>query len=108
MVVLTDIEADPDDTQSLVRLLLYANSIDIEAIVATTSVHQKNRVVPESIRKVIHAYGKVHANLQKHEPGFPAAQVLLDRVTQGLSEFGMKGVGEGQDSPGSDRIIELP
>ena len=38
MMVLTDIEADPDDTQSLVRLLLYANSMDIEAIVATTSV----------------------------------------------------------------------
>ncbi|QEG34168.1 hypothetical protein Pr1d_14410 [Bythopirellula goksoeyrii] len=107
MVVLTDIEADPDDTQSLVRLLLYANCIDIEAIVATTSVHQKNRVVPESIRRVIKAYGKVHANLQKHDPGYPAAQVLLDRITQGLSEYGMKGVGEGRDSPGSDRIIEL-
>lgn len=107
MVVLTDIEADPDDTQSLVRLLLYANCIDIEALVATTSVHQQNRVAPESIRRVIKAYGKVHANLQKHEPGFPTAQVLLDRVTQGLPEYGMEGVGEGRDSPGSDRIIEL-
>ena len=78
MVVLTDIEADPDDTQSLVRLLLYANSIDIESIVATTSVHQKARVAPESIRRVIDAYGKVHANLLLHEPGFPEAQTLQD------------------------------
>ncbi len=32
---------------------------------------------------------------------------MLDRVTQGLPEYGLKGVGEGKDSPGSDRIIEL-
>lgn len=48
-----DIEADPDDTQSLVRLLLYANEIDIKGLVATTSVWQKTRVAPESIRKII-------------------------------------------------------
>ena len=29
LIVLTDIEADPDDTQSMVRLMLYANEIDI-------------------------------------------------------------------------------
>jgi hypothetical protein len=37
LVVLTDIEADPDDTQSMVRLLLYSNVIDIQGIIATTS-----------------------------------------------------------------------
>jgi hypothetical protein len=107
LVVLSDIEADPDDTQSFVRLMLYANAIDIEALVATTSVHQKARVAPESIRRVIAAYGKVRANLLTHEAGFPETQALLDRVTQGLPEYGMAGVGEGKDSPGSNRIIEL-
>ena len=29
LIVLTDIGADPDDTQSLVRLLLYGNEIDV-------------------------------------------------------------------------------
>jgi len=107
LVVLSDIEADPDDTQSFVRLLLYANVIDIEALIATTSVHQKTRVAPESIRRVIEAYGRVRNNLLLHEPGFPEAQVLLDCVTHGLAEYGMKGVGDGKDSPGSNRIIEL-
>ena len=69
LVVLSDIEADPDDTQSFVRLFLYANSIDIEALIATTSVHQKTRVAPESIRKVIEAYGKVRANLLQTRAG---------------------------------------
>ena len=49
-IILTDIEADPDDTESLVRLLLYSNVIDIKGLIATTSVHQKNKVYPESIR----------------------------------------------------------
>jgi hypothetical protein len=37
VIILTDIEADPDDTQSMVRLLLYSNQIDIKGLIATTS-----------------------------------------------------------------------
>ena len=57
LLVLTDIEADPDDAQSLIRLLLYSNQIDIEGLVATTSVHQPHAVHPESIHRLIDAYG---------------------------------------------------
>lgn len=49
LFVLTDIEADPDDTQSLVRLLLYSNKLEIRGLVATTSCWHKNEVNPESI-----------------------------------------------------------
>src|SRR4249919_4007408 len=56
VLVLTDIEADPDDTQSLVRFLLYSNQWDVEGLIATTSIHQKTRVAPESIEKVLLAY----------------------------------------------------
>jgi hypothetical protein len=107
VIILSDIEADPDDTQSFIRLFLYANVIDIKGIVATTSVHQKNNVYPESIRKLIHAYGKVQPNLELHEPGYPAAENLLALVREGLPEYGMKGVGKGKDSPGSDWIIKV-
>ena len=69
LIVLTDIEADPDDSQTLIRLLLYSNQIDIEGLIATTSVHQKTRVAPETIRKIIDGYNKVQPNLLKHEPG---------------------------------------
>jgi hypothetical protein len=37
--VLTDITNEPDDQESLVRFLVYANEYDIEGIVATTSTH---------------------------------------------------------------------
>jgi hypothetical protein len=107
VLVLTDIEADPDDTQSLVRLLLYSNEIDIVGLIATTSVWKKTSVAPESIREVIRAYGEVRPNLLLHAPGYPEEQALLARVGQGLPKYGMLGVGEGMDSAGSDRIIEL-
>ena len=58
-IILTDIENEPDDTESLVRLLLYSNVIDIKGIIATTSVHMKKEVHPESLQKVINAYGQV-------------------------------------------------
>lgn len=107
LIVLSDIEADPDDSQTLVRLLLYSNLIEIEGLIAVTSIHQKTRVAPETMRKIINAYGKVQPNLLKHEPGFPSEKDLLDIVKQGLPVFGMEGVGAGKDSEGSDWIIKL-
>lgn len=107
MIVLSDIEADPDDSQTLIRLLLYSNQIDIEGLIATTSVHQKSRVAPETIRKIINGYEKVQPNLLKHEPGYPTAQTLLAVVKQGLPVYGMEGVGKGKDSEGSEWIIKV-
>ncbi len=107
VIILTDIEADPDDTQSLVRLLLYSNDIDIKGLIATTSCWHKTRVDPESIKKVIQAYGEVQPNLIRHEAGFPGAEVLLMIVKQGLPEYGMQGVGDGKDSEGSNWIIKV-
>ena len=107
LLVLTDIEADPDDTQSLVRLLLYANVIDIEGLVATTSVHMKTRVNPESIERVVRAYGEVQPNLSLHQEGYPTQEELLALVKQGRPEYGMQGVGDGKDSEGSDWIIDV-
>jgi hypothetical protein len=107
LIVLTDIENEPDDSQSIVRLLLYANQIDIEALIATTSVHMKSRVAPESLQATIAAYGKVQPNLAQHEKGYPDAKALAALVTQGLPTYGMTGVGDGKDSPGSERIIAL-
>lgn len=106
VIILSDIEADPDDAQSFVRLLLYANQIDIKGMIATTSCWQKNRVAPESIKKIIKAYGSVQPNLNKHELGFPTESALMLTVKQGLAKYGMLGVGKGQDSEGSEWIIK--
>ena len=107
LMVLSDIEAEPDDIESFVRLVLYSNVIEIKGMIATTSIWHKTRVDPESIRKVVRAYGKVQPNLIKHEAGFPDANTLLGLVKQGLPIYGMMGVGDGKDSEGSDWIIKV-
>ena len=105
--MLTDIENEPDDAMSMVRFLTYANQWDVEGLVATTSVHQKDKTAAWRIRQIVEAYGKVRDNLEKHEPGYPTADYLLSIVREGRPAFGMAAVGAGMDSPGSDRIIEV-
>jgi hypothetical protein len=103
--VLTDIENEPDDAQSLVRFLVYSNQWDVEGFVATTSVHQQNRTAAARIRKIIRAYGEVRDNLNKHEKGFPHAKDLLAVVSEGKALYGMNAVGKGMDSSGSSALI---
>ncbi len=107
VIILSDIEADPDDTQSFVRLFLYSNQIDIKGIVATTSCWMQTQINPRSIEKIIEAYGKVHSNLIQHESGYPEAEDLNALVKKGLPVYGMQGVGKGKDSEGSDWIIKI-
>ncbi|MGD9930234.1 MAG: DUF1593 domain-containing protein [Mangrovibacterium sp.] len=107
VIILSDIEADPDDTQSFVRLFLYANEIDLKGLIATTSCWHKSEVNPESINKIIEAYRHVQPNLLQHDANFPAAEALSKLVKKGLPVYGMEGVGEGKDSEGSDWIIKV-
>jgi hypothetical protein len=105
LFVLTDIEADPDDTQSLVRLLLYTDGIELEGLVATTSTWMRTSVHPESIHAVLRAYAQVQPNLLLHSPDFPRAETLAALVKAGRAEYGMSGVGPGKDTAGSDWLI---
>src|SRR6185503_15865010 len=70
-IILTDIENEPDDTESMIRLMLYSNDIDIRGLIATTSIHMRTRTSPESIVRIINAYGKILPNLKKHSPQYP-------------------------------------
>ena len=105
VLVLTDIENEPDDAQSLVRFLTYANQFDIEGLVATTSVHQPDTTAAWRIREIVEAYGEVRGNLLLHEPGYPPADSLLTLVLEGQPTYGLAAVGAGKDSPGSNAII---
>lgn len=107
VLVLTDIQNEPDDTESLIRFLTYSNQFDVEGFIATTSVWLKDRVEPDSVKSIISKYALVRNNLLKHESGFPAAGYLLNRVKAGLPKLGMDGVGAGNDSEGSDFIITV-
>ncbi len=105
VIVLTDITNEPDDQQSLVRFLVYANEFDVEGLVATTSVHLKDKVRKDKIEELLGAYGRVKEKLDQHAPGFPSAQYLMGITKTHLPLYGMQGVGNGKDSEGSELII---
>ena len=106
VLVLTDIENEPDDAQSMVRFLTYSNNWDVEGLVATTSVHQKKKIAPWKIREIVSAYGQVRKNLLLHEKGYPDTNYLKSIIKEGYPDFGMQAIGAGKDSEGSDWIIK--
>ncbi len=106
VIILTDVLNEPDDSQSLVRALLYSNDIDIRGLVATTSTWQRSAVHPEEIERLIRAYGQVLPNLRVHSKAYPDAQALLSVVRAGRARYGMSGVGDGLDTDASKLIID--
>ncbi|GAB4030450.1 DUF1593 domain-containing protein [Spirosoma jeollabukense] len=107
VLVLTDIENEPDDAQSMVRFLTYSNQWDVEGLIATTSIHQPNRVAPDKIKQIVTAYGKVRTNLLLHEKGYPETAYLTSIIKASYPNYGMEAVGPGKDSEGSDWIISV-
>jgi hypothetical protein len=105
VVILTDIGNEPDDQMSLVRLLLYSNEIEIDALIATTSTWQRTKVSPEIIRQVVTAYGKVQPNLMLHAKGWPSEAELAVRIFSGHAGYGMAATGDGKLSDGAKALI---
>jgi hypothetical protein len=106
VLVLTDISNEPDDEESLVRFLVYANEFDVEGLVATTSTWLKNNPREDLIRRDIAAYAEVRTNLLKHAPDFPPAEQLLAVTKTGQTGYGMNLVGAGKSSGGSQLVID--
>ncbi|GAB5402743.1 MAG: DUF1593 domain-containing protein [Aureliella sp.] len=110
LAVLTDIGGDPDDTQSLIRLMVYSNEFDIEAIVASaagTPGELKESVTRvDLIKQVVDAYEKVLPNLQKHATGWPTGKQLRARTVSGNKYRGRKFIGAQHDTPGSQLLVE--
>ncbi len=114
VIVLTDMLNEADDSQTMVRLLSYANKIDLEGLIAVSSCHQyygkndtnplRNGVHPEEIHKYIKAYAEVRNNLMKHEGGWPTADYLTSITGAGPEGFGTRAIGAGRSTSGS-RII---
>lgn len=106
LIVLTDIGTEPDDMESMVRLLTYANEIEIEGLVATTSRHLRHEVGRHLIEERARAYAQVVSNLRVHDPAYPDPQTLMSRIRSTPAVYGMAGVGKGRDNEASRLIVE--
>lgn len=84
--ILTDILNEPDDSQSLIRYLLYANEFDTRGIVACTSVWLKDKTHPGEIRRLVGVYDTVVNNLNSHvhpDHQYQRASYFLPLVSSG-------------------------
>jgi hypothetical protein len=110
LLITTDIGGDPDDQQSLVRLMVYANEFEIEGIIASASGtpgELKEAVVrPDLVEEIIRGYQAVYPNLLKHDKNFPEPEYLFSVVKRGNPLRGWVNVGEGNDTEGSEWIIK--
>lgn len=112
VIVLTDISfSEPDDAQSMIRLLLYSNVLELKGLIATSAVfrHRKGDPIAEDmIKNTINLYGQVRNNLLQHEKGFPTTEELLKVVKRGSAHSeGLSEIGDGHGSPGSNHIIQV-
>ena len=109
--------SDPDDVQSMVRFLLYANEFDVEGLIASAGTHG---MVAEkkNILAVLDEYDKVVENLRKHDSMYPSADALRAVTFEGRGNnhrvpvrFGCGQqaaadiIGKGKDSEASRAII---
>lgn len=101
----TDLGADPDDEQSMVRQLVCANEFDIEGLIVSTGCWKKTQSNTEMLDKLVNAYEVVYDNLIVHAEGFPTPEYLRSISVMGQTGYGMGDVGTGKDSPGSEMII---
>ena len=129
LVVCTDIapaNVEPDDNESMVRLMAYADLFEIEALITTVGWNCDPYPVEwaEYLQRAIEAYRKDVPNLMKRsaqssflsleeESGsqplgyWPSADYLKSRAVMGSQRGGIKVIGEGNDSPGSELLIRL-
>ncbi|MFO0888128.1 MAG: DUF1593 domain-containing protein [Isosphaeraceae bacterium] len=116
IAVLTDISsltpgvAEPDDGQSLIRLMLHANEFEIEALIATSNLGHGQETRPDLIGRVVDAYGRVQPNLLVHDRRYPPADRLRRCIKAGQPIAGPRlpverSVGQDRDTEASQWII---
>ena len=109
LLVLTDIGGDPDDMQSMRRLMLYANEFEIAGLIASASGTPRETgretTRPELIRAIIGDYGAVRERLARHASGYPTDEALLRVVRAGSAKRDVSHIGKAYSTAGSRLII---
>ncbi len=92
LLIETDAGGDPDDEQSLVRFLLYANEWDVEGIVCNRPAARdgENRNPERTglgiVRRLVKAYGECYPSLVQHDRRYPRPEALLRRTVAGYDD----------------------
>ena len=114
LLILADMGNEPDEEQQMVHMIIDSNAFDLEGLIAVTGIFLRPGMTepfkkvthPELFYPIIDAYEAVLDNLKQHADGWHDPDDLRALVKAGQPEYGMGGVGDGQSSPGSERIVE--
>lgn len=102
VIVSTDIGgSDPDDFQSMVHYLLYADVFDTEGLISSPWGDGRK----QDILDVIDAYEKDYPNLVRHSKYYPAPDYLRSITKQGANDMAPYR-GYSKPTEGSDWIIQ--
>jgi hypothetical protein len=83
VIVSTDIGGnDPDDYQSMVHFLVYADRFDIAGLVSSPPFAGRKSHIEEAL----HAYASDYEKLKKQSDGFPDPKSLFEVTKQGAIE----------------------
>ncbi len=91
MIIETDAGGDPDDEQSLVRFLLYANEWDVEGIIANLSKARggengnPERTGLGIVRRLLNAYRECYPQLVQNDSRYPTCEQLWNRTVAGYN-----------------------
>ncbi len=111
LLVLTDMGGDPDDQQSMVRLMAYNNEFEIIGLIATSAMGHGQSTYPDYIRNIVNAYGQSQANFSVHANGYASASQLLSVVKSGTGAYNpgqlSQVIGVGKSTEGSNHIISV-
>ena len=103
VIVSTDIGGtDPDDFQSMVHLLLYADCFDLEGLISSSGIGPGRK---EDILTVIDCYEQDYDNLKKHSEHYPTPDALRAITKQGEIKFPAY-AGVQTPTEGSELIIQ--
>jgi hypothetical protein len=101
VLVSTDIGGtDPDDLQSMVHFLLYADVFDVEGLVSSPYGAGRR----EHILQVIDRYAADYPNLKTYSDRYPSPDVLRRLSKQGALDA-VPGTGVGRPTDGSNWIV---
>lgn len=88
--ILTDVSNEPDDQESLVRLLVHADLYNITGLAAVTSYWLNFTTYPDVIHEVVSNYSAVRDQLQSHTTGiFPTSEYLKTIIHSGSTSYGL-------------------
>ncbi|KAJ7314312.1 hypothetical protein DFH08DRAFT_716862 [Mycena albidolilacea] len=108
--VLSDISNEPDDAESLVRYLTYANQFDTEGLVAVTSTWMKTKTCPQDMEKIVDAYAGAVDNLNAHahpDSPYPSSEYMRSLIRSGPRVYGFQALAPDVPlSPGSELLLE--